>query len=137
MSETNRTIVRRFIEEVINKGNLALVDEIVAPDYIGHYSNAPEVRGAEVVKQRLAAARMAFPDWHSTIEDMIAEGDKVVTRWRASGTHLGEFMGIAPTGKKMTTTGIYIDRVVNGKYVEHWSDWNALGALQQLGVLPK
>lgn len=137
MSAANKALVRRIIEEIVNKGNLATVDDLVAPDYVGHYSNAPEARGPEVIKQRIALLRAAFPDWHSTIEDMIAEGDKVVTRWRASGTHLGEFMGIAPTGKKMTTTGIYIDRVVNGKYVEHWSDWNALGALQQLGVLPK
>jgi predicted ester cyclase len=137
VSEANKAVMRRLIEEVINQKNLSLVDELVAPDYVGHYSNAPEARGAEVVKQRLVIVHTAFPDWHTTIEDMIAEGDKVVTRWRASGTHRGVFLGIAPTGKRITTTGIYIDRIVNGKDAEHWSDWNALGVVQQLGAFPQ
>ena len=98
MSEQNKTLVRRVVEEVYNQGNLAVADELAASDLVVHQTSQ-EIRGREGAKQYVAALRAAFPDLHMTIEDQIAEGDRVVTRWTARGTHTGEFHGIPPTGK--------------------------------------
>ena len=134
--EENKTIELRFFEEVVNKGNLAVLDEIVAPDFVSH-GGPPELPpGREGYKQFFATAHSAFPDFHSTLEDMIAEGDKVVERFTARGTHRGEWMGIPPTGKQMTVTGIGIHRISDGKIVEDWTSMDMLGALQQIGVVP-
>jgi steroid delta-isomerase-like uncharacterized protein len=100
MSEQNKAFVRRLIEEVIGRGNFALVEELVAADYVGH-SSSPEINTREGHKQFLVALRQAFPDLQIKIEDQIAERDKVVTRWTARGTHQGEFAGIPPTGKQV------------------------------------
>lgn len=132
-----KTLVRKFIEEIWNKGNLGVVDEIVATNYVRHDPATPDVSpGPEGLKQLVTAFRNAFPDLHFTIEDMLVEGDKVVTRYSSSGTHKGEFMGIAPTGKYGTSSGIGIGRIVNGQVVEEWVHWDTLGTLKQFGVIP-
>ena len=136
MSEENKALVRRFHEEVINKGNLGVMDELCAPNMVDH-SLPPEFpAGMEGTKQMISMFRAALPDVRVTIEDLIAEGDKVTCRWTACGTHKGDFMGIAATGKQVTVTGIGIDRIVGGKAVEHWESFDQFGMMQQLGVIP-
>src|SRR5919199_2849531 len=101
-AEENKAVTRRFLEEVFTAGNLKLVDELFAPDYVLHDPSVPqEVRGPEGMRQYVAMYRAAYPDTHFTIEDQIAEGDEVVTRWVGRGTHQGELMGIAPTGRSV------------------------------------
>jgi steroid delta-isomerase-like uncharacterized protein len=133
MSEQNKAAIRRWLEEGINQGNLAALDELVAPNYVYH-GPGMELRGPEALKQLVAVFRTAFPDLHTTIDDMVAEGDKVVTRWTATGTHRGEFMGMAPTGRSMTLPIIVITRFEAGKAVEDWEVYDGLGLMQQLGA---
>ena len=135
MSEQNKALMRRGIEEVWNGGNFDVVDELIAGDYVGHQPPI-ENHGPAGVKRYFAMLREAFPDIHFTIEDQIAEGDRVVTRWAARATHLGVYQGIPPTGKPGTVTGITINRVADGKVVEGWTNLDSLGMLQQLGVIP-
>ncbi len=124
-------------EEVWGKGNLAVVDELSDENVLNHNPQVPLLKGREAFKQLVLTYRTAFPDLHITIEDQIVEGDKVVIRFTARGTHKGNLMDIPPTGKQMTTSGITVSRVVNGKFVESWTDFDALGMLQQLGVVPR
>jgi steroid delta-isomerase-like uncharacterized protein len=131
--EENKAIFRRIVEEGFNKGNLAIVDELVATNHVNHTDN---VHGPEEYKQFITMYRTAFPDLHMTIEDQIAEGDKVVNRWTSRGTHKGDLMGIPPTGKQTTVTGMYVARIIGGKIVEEWGNFDALGMMQQLGVVP-
>jgi steroid delta-isomerase-like uncharacterized protein len=135
-TEENKAISRRSFEEAWNKGNLAVIDEVVAANYVGHDPAIPNLRGPAGMRQLITMYRTAFPDIQFTIEDQAAEGDKVVTRWTARGSHQAELMGIAPTNKQATVTGIGIDRFVNGKIEESWGNWDTLGMLQQLGVVP-
>jgi len=136
LSETNKTVVRRLFEEVWNKGNLPVTDELFAPNYAHHDSSTPDVgRGPESEKKRATLYRTAFPDLRLTIEDIIAEGETVTARWSCKGTHKGDLSGIAPTGKQFTISGISIARFTNGKMVEGWVNWDALGLMQQLGVI--
>jgi steroid delta-isomerase-like uncharacterized protein len=139
MSEENKTISRRFIEEAFNKGNVDVIDEIVSSNIVTHDPAAPPnmPAGSEGVKQMVLGYRSAFPDIKVTIDDLIAEGDKVVTRWSARGTHEGELMGIPPTGKEGQVTGISIDRIEGGQIVESWTNWDTLGLLQQIGAVPE
>jgi len=138
MSDQNKALARRAIEEVWNQANLGLIDELVAPNATFHDANVPggTFSGPEGMKQLVQIYRGAFPDVRMTINDQIAEGDQVVTRWTATGTHKGELMGIAPTGKYATVTGVDIDRYQDGKVVEAWASYDMLGLLQQLGVVP-
>ena len=122
MSEANKALVRRVIEEGLNKHNLALLDELYA-DCVWYRPATGELKG-EALKQFVASMLAAFPDIRFTIEDQVAEGDKVVTRWTFTGTHQGEFMGLAPTGKQVTTSGIDICRIVEGKIVEEREEWD-------------
>ena len=136
--ETNKTVVRRLFDEVWNKGNLALLNEIIARD---HANTGPGTlpglpTGPEGTKQLVTVYRNAFPDVRFTIDEQIAEGDKVVTRWTAHGTHKGELVGIPATGKSSTVTGITVDRIENGKIAENWAIFDQFGMMQQLGVLP-
>ena len=138
LSETNKTVSRRFFEEVFGNGKLNLLDEIIAKD---HVNNGPGSlpglpTGPEGAKQLVAVYRNAFPDLRFTIDEQIAEGDKVVTRWSADGTHKGELVGIPATGKTSTVTGITVDRFVSGKIAETWGIFDQFGMLQQLGVIP-
>jgi steroid delta-isomerase-like uncharacterized protein len=138
MSETNKTVVRRLFEEVWNKGNLPVTDELFAPNYVHHDSSTPDVgRGPESEKKRATLYRTAFPDLRLTIEDIIAEGETVMARWSCRGTHKGDLSGIAPTGKQFTISGISIARIANGKMAEGWVNWDSLGLMQQLGVVPE
>ena len=134
-AEQQKMIIQRWVEEAWNNGNLAIADEVYSTDYLLHDPASP-IHGPEALKQFVATFRTAYPDIHTTIEDMIAEGNKVVWRYTVRGTHKGEFMGIAPTGKSITLTGILISRFVGDKVVEDWNNYDALGMMQQLGVIP-
>ena len=137
MSADTKAIARRFLEEAFNSGNLDVVDEPVAPEFVNHDAALPEPRvGIEAAKASITGYREAFPDLRLTIEQQLAEGEYVTTRWSASGTHQGNLMGMAPTGKQATVTGITIDRIVDGRFVESWTNWDTLGLMQQLGVIP-
>ncbi len=133
-TEDNKAHVRRGFE-AINQKNLAVFDELLDPDVVFHNASTT-MQGLEAYKQFLSMYITAFPDLQFTVEDMIAEGDRVVARCTASGTHQGTLMGIPPTGKHVKMTLIFIDRIVNGKGVEQWSNSDDLGMLQQLGVIP-
>jgi steroid delta-isomerase-like uncharacterized protein len=138
-TEENKALVRRSIEEGWNEGNLAVFDEIVAPDFINHDPAEPAVRTREDYKQWIAENRREFPDFHVTIEDMIAEGDKVVLRCTFYGTHTGDIttpMSIPATGKQVAVSSITIDRFAGGKAVEIWQLTDMLGFYQQIGVIP-
>lgn len=133
----NKAIVRRYYEEVWNRGNLAILPEVVATEHEDH-DPAPLVgggQGRERVARIVAAYRAAFPDLHFTLEDMIAEGDTVVTRWMGDGTHRGALGDIPPTGRQAEVTGVFIDRLADGQIVESWICWDQLGLLHQLGVI--
>jgi steroid delta-isomerase-like uncharacterized protein len=134
-ADTNKEIVRRLGVEPW-EGNLGVIDELVAPDYVGHDPAQPEMHGPEGIKEFITGYLAGFPDGRITIDGQLAEGDMVATRWTGRGTHQGELMGIPPTGKQVTVSGITISRVKNGKVVEEWSNWDTLGMLQQLGVVP-
>ena len=137
MTDDLTTPTRRLIDEVYNKGQVEVLDEIIGPGYVGIDAALPEpIRGAAGERVLVTAYRDAFPDLQITVDDMIASGDRVVTRWTARGTHRGELWGIEPTGKEVTITGIGIDRVEDGRIVEAWSNWDTLGFLQQLGAIP-
>ena len=138
LTETNKALSRRFLEEVFNKGKLNVLDEIIAKD---HVSTGPGTlpglpTGPEGQKQLVTVYRNAYPDVHFTIDEQIAEGDKVVTRWTGRGTHKGELFGIPATGKSSTVTGIAVDRIANGKIAESWGIFDQFGMMQQLGVIP-
>ena len=136
-TEENKALVRRVYEEAINRGNMAVVDELNSPNYVAHDPGFPQpVRGPEGLKQYFMVFRSAFPDVHITIEDMIAEGDTIAVRQTSRGTHQGDLMGMPPTGKQVTVTGIAIHKIANGKFVESWINADNLGLLQQLGVIP-
>ncbi len=135
-SEHIKAIRRRFQEEVENQRNLAAIDEFFGPDFVDHFAMPGFPAGLEGVKARHAALFAAFPDIQSTVEDMIAEGDKVVARLTMRGTHKGEFLGIPATGKQLTVSAIDIMRIVDDKIVEHWVEVDMLGMMQQLGVIP-
>ncbi len=137
-TEENKALARREIEEIFNaKGNLdAAAQEIYAPNYISHQPAGNEdLRGLEAIKQFAAGLRRAFPDLQITIEDQIAEGDKVVTRLTSRGTHRGELWGIAPTGREAEVSSVSTNRIEGGKIVEHWTCADRLGMMQQLGVI--
>jgi steroid delta-isomerase-like uncharacterized protein len=138
MSEENKAVARREIEEIFAQGNLDAAEEIYAPDYVGHDPASGEIRGIEGAKQYAATFRQAFPDLQPTLEDQIAEGDKVVSRFSARGTHQGETEDFGPpTGNQVEITGITIERFADGKIVEEWINYDALGLLQQLGLVPE
>ena len=137
MSEENKALVRRFIEEVWNSGNLDMIDELIAENHVDHdpaQSGAPG--GRQAVRSFVEMYRSAYPDTRLAIGEMIAEGDLVAMTWTATGTHRGELMGIAPTGRSVTVSGIGVDRIAGGQIVESWANYDALGMLAQLGALP-
>ena len=132
-TEGNKALVLRFVEEFWSKGNLAAADELMTPDVIIHQ---PEVGGVAGLKAFNTMFRAAFPDWYSTPEELIAEGDKVAERWTGRGTHRGEFQGIPPTGKQVAVPGVVFYRIRDGKIVEFRGSFDMLSMLQQLGVVP-
>jgi steroid delta-isomerase-like uncharacterized protein len=133
----NKALTRRVIEEMFNKGNLDVADELLAPDFVDHDPAMPEdVRGPEGFKEHVGAFRSAFSDLHVRIEDQVAEGDKVVQRWTGTGTHDGDLMGIAPTGNRVEIAGMEISRISGGKVAEVWEGYDAMGLMRQLGAIP-
>jgi len=135
-AEENKALHRRFFEELFNQGNLERADELVAANYVNHNPAPGETPGLEGLKQFVTTLRTAFPDIQFTLDDQIAEGDRVTTRFTATGTHQAEFAGIPATGKPIRITAINIHRVAEGKIQEGWLNWDALGMMQQLGVIP-
>ncbi len=136
-AEENKAVARRWFEDLFNAGNLEVADEIVASDHVNHDPTLPGVpTGPEGQKQVVNLYRGAFTNAHISVEDQVAEGDKVVTRWTGSGIHQGEFMGVAPSGNQVTVTGITINRVSGGKIAESWTNYDALGMMQQIGAIP-
>ncbi len=137
-TEENKATARRFIEEVWNGGNLAAIDELVSPAYVDHDPTNPisTLEGLEGVKQSITTWRTAFPDVQVTVESQIAEGDMVATRWTARATQRGTLLGIPPTGRAASVTGVFCERYQEGKVAESWTVFDALGLLQQLGAIP-
>jgi steroid delta-isomerase-like uncharacterized protein len=135
-TEENKAIVRRFIDEVWNDGNVDVIDEIITADAIDHNPNPGQPPGSEGVKWVVRTFRAAMPDLHMELHDQIAEGSTVVSRWTFSGTQQGELFGIPSTGKRVSVSGIDVIRVADGKMNEHWLCLDQLGMLQQLGIVP-
>jgi steroid delta-isomerase-like uncharacterized protein len=135
-TEDNKALMHRFFEEVFNKKNLAAIDEFIASNQVDHTlpSSLPSTR--EGTKRAIGMYLTAFPDLHLTVEDMVAEGDKVVTKFTSHGTQKRAFVGIPPTGKQVTVSTIVIVRITDGKIVEQWGLDDQLGMLQQLGLIP-
>lgn len=135
--EQNKAVARRLVEEAFNLGKLGVLEEIVATNFVNHDPASPDFgRGPQAARQNITVYRTAFPDVSITIEEQVAAGDKVVTRWTGRGTHKGTLGDIPATGKQTTVTGITIDRLADGKIVESWSNWDTLGLMRQLGVVP-
>jgi steroid delta-isomerase-like uncharacterized protein len=140
MSEENKTKVRRLLEEGFGQGKVDVVDEVLHSDFVCYDPNseAGEIRGADTIKGEIEYFRTAAPDLTYTVEDQVAEGDKVVSRYRVSGTHQGEFFGVPGTGNRVEFTGIQIDRFdESGKMVEEWPEYDLLGAMRQIGAIPE
>ena len=134
--ERNKALVLRTINEIWGEGKLDLVDELYAADYVNHHHHHPDspqvIRGRQAWKQFVAEFRKAMPDFGNVIADQIAEGELVATRFISSGTQRGEIMGMKATGKKLSWTGIEMDRIVNGKMTESWVNWDMAGMLAQM-----
>jgi len=135
----NTALIRRWFDEVWNKGRIETVDELASADVIarGQLEDGHDIKGVAHFKAFAQAIRAAFPDIVVTIEDTVAQGDRVVARWTATMTHQGDFLGLAPTQKKVTVSGTSIQRIVDGKIVEGWDNWDQLGLMVQLGALGK
>jgi predicted ester cyclase len=133
-TQTNKAVVRQFIDTVVNQGRLDQLDQFVAANIIDHNRSAGQAAGIEGYAQHLAGIRTTFPDFTLTVEAQFAEGEYVITRVTGRGRHQGPWLGITPRGTPITVTGINIDRVVNHKIVEHWGEANTVGMLQQLGM---
>jgi steroid delta-isomerase-like uncharacterized protein len=135
-TEQNKATIRRYYEEVFNQGDIGLLEELAVAPYVEHNPLPGQASGLEGLRQRVEMLRAAFrPQF--TVEDIIADGDKVVVRWTHRGTHVGGFMGIPPTGKPFTITGIDIHGLRNGRMAEHWDVVDQLSLLQQLGLIPQ
>ena len=135
-SDANKALLRRMVDEVLNKKNLEIIPELVADNYIDRNASAGQPQGIQAFIRARINRNTAFPDWHVTLDDVIAEDDKVVARATGRGTHQGPFMGIAATGKSVSTTWTVIYRVAHGKLAEHWINSDDVGLLRQLGANP-
>jgi steroid delta-isomerase-like uncharacterized protein len=136
--ERNKALVRRSLEEIYTGGNVDAIEEVFAPDFVAWDPTFPngELRGPEGIRGNVERGHKSFENWRFDIEDVIAEGDRVVTRVVMRARSKAEFLGMAPTGKELEVSGITIHRIANGKIVERWGNWNTIGMLQQLGRLP-
>lgn len=132
----NKRISNIINEEIVSNGRFDLTESVISADYVDHDAIPGAPGGIEGFNYGVATYREAFPDLTIMVDDMLAEDDKVVTHWTATGTHLGELMGIPATGKSVRVSGIAIDRCTDGKVVEHWDVFDQMGMLQQLGVVP-
>ena len=136
--EENKALARRAIDEVWNEGNLAVAPEIYGANFVSHQHSHPHVRDVRDLSALINFVREfreAFPDFHDTIDDQVAEGDKIVTRFTSTGTQRGPLMGLQPTNKRASWMGIVIDRIEEGKIVEEWVSWDLFGMMQQLGAI--
>ena len=133
-TEQNKALVRQMVDEIFNQGNLSQADEFLASDFAEREELPPGIpRDREGVKQLTTMLRSAFPDFKATIDDIVAEGDKVVARVTMTGTHTGDFWGVPPTGRQVNLTAIYIVRIAGGKIVEHWGEEDGMKVFRQLG----
>jgi steroid delta-isomerase-like uncharacterized protein len=130
----NKALVTRYYDEVLNQRNLAALDDLLAPDFASWLPDRTRLGRAEY-RDAVLASHQAFPDLVVEVLDQLAEGDKVATRWRASGTHRGPFAGIPATGRLVRITAMHLHRVVDGKLTEHWEEIDLLRLMRQLGVL--
>lgn len=138
-TEENKALIRKWVDQVLNTRDVSdtsLAHELVAADFVGHFPGQPPISGLEAFRQFGATYFSAFPDLKITPEDLVAEGDKVAMRYSWRGTQKGELMGIPPTGKQVTTSGMSILRIADGKIAEQWDNFDTLSMLQQLGVAP-
>ena len=135
MAARNAELSRRIFEDVWNRKNLSAIDDLISADYVHHDANSPAASGIDGYKQFVNYYMNAFPDAHFTIDDAFTDGQNEVTRWTVVGTHEGELAGIPRTGRRFSVTGITIARIANGKITESWNNWDALGLMQQLGVV--
>ena len=136
-AEDNKALVRRWFEELFNEAKLDLADEIVTPDHVSHDPSTPEhLPGPEGERQLVTLVRGAFPDGRITIEDLVAEGDRVAVRWTFRGTHRGDFMGVAPTSNQVEMGAMDLVRVAGGKIAETWSNVDMMTMMRQLGAIP-
>ena len=135
-AEENKASIRRYVEEAWNKGNVDIMDELMAAHYARHMAISAPPLTRDGQKQRILGFRRAFPDLRLTIEDMVAEGEKVSFRLTLRGTHQGEFMHVPPTGKQIVVGAVDVARFEDGKVVEQWGQTDMLGLLQQLGAIP-
>ena len=133
-AQENKALVERFVEEFWNEGNTSAADELMAPDAEIHMPTG-EVVDVDGLKGFAGTFRESFPDWHSTFEELVAEGDRVAERWTGRGTHQGELQGIPPTGKRVEAPGSVFYRIVGGKIVEFRGQLDMMGLMQQLGVI--
>ena len=137
MSSENKQVVRKLFNDFLSKGNLAVADEIIAANHVHHDPATPDFgKGPEGQKQTISLYRTAFPDLQFKIDQIIEADDFVTTRYTSTGTHKGELRGIAPTNKTIKVEGMAINRISRGRIVETWVIWDALGLMQQLGVVP-
>ena len=138
-AEESKALARRYVEEIWDKGNLDLIDELFTTDFVRHGPPVieGEVHGPEGLKGLVSTYHTGFPDFKVDIEELIAEGDRVVTRWTVRGTHEGELMGNAPTGNRATFTGFLVDRISGDKIEEEWVDYDTLRVMQQIGAVPQ
>lgn len=137
MADESKRITRWLIEEAYNNGRLDVVDEPFVPDAVIHDPALQhDVVGVGAIKDMIGAFRRAFPDFAKAIQDQIADGDLVAVRWTARGTHNGDLWGIAATGKEVTFSGVSLYRFAIGRITESWSNWDTIGLMQQLGVIP-
>ena len=136
-AEDNKAVVQRMGEEAFNKGNLEVLDELVASDVVDHDPAPGQASGREGIKQFASTLRTAFPDLQQTVENMVAEGDYVAFNYTISGTHQGDFMGVAPTGKQVSARAMEMVRIVDGQMVDRWGNTDQLGLLQQLDAIPQ
>jgi steroid delta-isomerase-like uncharacterized protein len=134
--ESNKTLVRRVLDDAWHAKNIALVDELFAPNFVNHDPDAPEAANREGYKQWATGLLSAFPDLRVTIESLIAEGDQVAKRWTARGTNTGVIPGLGATGRQVTFTGVTIYRIIDGKIAECWWNRDTSGLMQQLGAVP-
>jgi steroid delta-isomerase-like uncharacterized protein len=140
MSEENKEKARRVYEEAFGGGRIEVIDEVLHSDFICHDPNSEtgEIKGAETLKGEIEYFKNAFPDFYYRVEDQVAEGDKVTTRYTMSGTHQGEFFGVSGSGKRIEISGINVDRFdESGKMVEEWASYDLLGAMRQAGAMPE
>ena len=140
LSEENKVKSRRLLEEAFGQGKLEVIDEVLHSDFVCYDPNSEsgEISGADTIKGEIDYFRQAVPDLTYTVDDQVAEGDKVVSRYTATGTHQGEFFGVAGTGKRVEFTGIQIDRFdESGKMIEEWPEYDLLGAMRQIGAVPE